>query len=120
MQQQAVSCTCALGGADSSVATSAHVPPFLCFASECGPHDHPNTRKGKKTHMSGAPARTRARFTLGRNSKRVEGMGGHHTDGHGNTRFNCGSAALGLQVLFFAFLCVLRGYLVLVLVRLSC
>jgi len=26
-----------LGGADSSVATSAHVPTFLCFASECGP-----------------------------------------------------------------------------------
>jgi|SRR5579862_4236733 len=26
-----------LGGADSSVATSAHAPTFLCFASECGP-----------------------------------------------------------------------------------
>src|SRR5579864_4134605 len=31
--------------------------------------DHPNTRKGKKTHVSGATARTRARFTLCRNGK---------------------------------------------------
>jgi len=66
--------------------------PMLCFGMRA-PRSARHAQRQKRACRGPRFERALALRSVG--MARVEGMGGHHTDEHGNTRFNCGSATLG-------------------------